>query len=173
MASFFRSPLAVFAAIVVVGLALIAIGMKAYGGTGGAYQGPEPLSRAQFGRAGEHICLTLRGQLIWLNKHKPTNLRTLTGYIARGTADFNALTTEIDRLLPPPSVARSYQRARAKLDMADRAMQSLDHLTQTRQWRHAIILVRSRWWRRIMTQLGGHPTSPKNMRCGRASHNIV
>jgi hypothetical protein len=164
--SFFRKPLGLFAAIVVVGLIVIAAAMSAFGGTsGGSYHAARPLSPAQFNRAGVRICLALRPQVRWLATHKPKNLREVTRYVARGTSLFDRLTTEVSGLVPPPSKAALVRRLGRVLEVADRAVHRLDHLTETRQWRQAVLLVRSKWWKRIGRRLGS-PTKPKDTHCG-------
>jgi hypothetical protein len=174
MASFFRSPLGILVAVLVVGLAVIALGMKAFGGTpgdtfGGLPPPPTPLSRAQFKRAGQRICLSLRPQLRWLANNKPRKLRQLPNYIARDTSIVDRLTAELDRLVPPPSAAASFRHLRRNLGVVDRAMHRLNHLTQTHQWRRGYLLVHSRWWKKMEKRLG--PYRPlKDIRCGQASH---
>jgi hypothetical protein len=173
MGSFLRRPLGIFAAILVVGFALIALGMEVSGGTsGGSPRSAAPLSPAEFQRTGERICLSLRSQLRWLAAHKPTSLRQVTRFIARGTSVFDGLTAKVDRLVPPPAAAASIRRLRTNLGVADRALHHLDHLTETHQWRRAVLLVRSRWWKNIGKRFGP-PTKLKNMDCGQGGRTPV
>jgi hypothetical protein len=163
--SFFRKPLGLFTAIVTVGLILIVAGMSAFGGTSGAaYHAPKPLTPAQFHRAGVRICRFERPQVRWLLTHKPKNLREVTRFVARGTSIVDRVTTEVSGLIPPPSKAALVRRLSRLLGVADHALHRLNHLTETRQWGRAVLLIRSRWWKRIGTRLGP-PTKPKHMDC--------
>ena len=150
----------------VVGLIVIAVGMKASGGTsGGLRYSATPLSPAQFARAGERICVSLRRQLQAVVAKKPKNLRQVTQYVHRLTSIFDRLRTGLYGLIPPPVAAVPFRRLLGKLDTADRALHRLDHLTETRQWRRVVLLVRSRWWKNVGKQLGP-PTKPGEIRCG-------
>jgi hypothetical protein len=176
MGSFLRKPLGLFVAIVVVGFMFIAVGMTAFGGTsstpGGLPPAPTPLSRAQLKRAGVRICLSLRPQLRWLANNKPRKLRQLPKYIARATSIIDRLTTDVDRLVPPPSAPASFRHLRRNVGAEDRAMHRLNHLTQTHQWRRGYLLIHSRSWKKMEKRLG--PYRPlKDIRCGQASHTSV
>lgn len=175
--SFFRRPLGMFVAVLVVGFALLAVGMTAFGGgsggtSGGPYHVAKPLSPAQFRRAGVRICLSLRSQLRWLATHKPSNLREVTRYEARATAIFDRLTREVDAVVPPPSAAAAFRRLRRNLGLADGALHRLNHLTETHQWRRAVFLIRSPWWKNIERRLGP-PLKLRDMHCGQASHTLA
>jgi hypothetical protein len=171
VASFFRKPLGLFSAIVVVGLVLIVAAMSAFGGTSKPPDyAPKPLTPAQFRLAGEHMCVSMRPQLRWLATHKPRKLRQLPKYIARATSMIDQLTTQVDRLVPPPSVAPSFDRMRRNIGAAVQAMHRLNHLTQTHQWRLGYLLVHSRWWKKMEKRLGPYRPA-KDIRCGRARHS--
>jgi hypothetical protein len=177
MGSFFRSPLGLFVATLAVGGILLAAGMTAFGGTSGRTAGsvpppPKPLSPAQFNRAGEHICVSLRSQLVWLAHHKPKNLRQVTSYMSRATSIFDRLTADVDGIVPPPAAAASFRHLRANLGVADRALHRLNHLTETHQWRRVVLLVRSRWWKNIGERFGP-PTKVKDIHCGWMRHPVV
>lgn len=174
MGSFFRKPLGLFTGIVVVGCILIAVGMTAFGGTSGgmSYQSATRLSPAQFGRANERICLSLRQQLKSLVANgKPRSLREVTRYLRRGTSIFDHLRTEYYGLVPPPSAAAPFRRLLHKLDVADRALHRLDHLSETRQWGRFLLLARSRWFKHIFPASAA-PTKLGDM-CRRVSNAIV
>src|ERR1700758_463228 len=113
MGSFFRKPLGVFVTIVAVGFILIAAGMKATAGTSGGRsdRAATPLSPAEFQRANERICLSLRQQLKSLVANgKPRSLKEATRFLQRGTSIFDNLRTEYYGLVPPPSVAAPFRR---------------------------------------------------------------
>lgn len=173
MGSFLRTPLGLFTAIVVVGLVLILAAMSAFGSTSSeVVQPPTPLTKAQFKHAGQGICLSLRRQLRWLAHNKPRNLRQVTSFVARGSSIFDQLTTKVDALIPPASAEASWRRLQRNLGAADRGMHRLNHLTATRQWRRAYLLVHSRWWKSISRRLGP-PVNPRHMSCGFAAHATV
>jgi hypothetical protein len=177
--SFFRNPLGLFVAIVVVGLVLVLAAMSALGGTSsaGSFHAPrpvthEPLTQAQFNRAGEGICLSLRSQLKWLAHNKPRNLRQVMTYIARGTTIFDRLTGQVDRIVPPASAAASFRRLQKNLGVADRVMHRLNHLTQTHQWRQVYLLVHSRGWKTVFKRFG-KPGKLRDMHCLPTGHTTA
>jgi hypothetical protein len=168
MGSFLRSPLGVFVAILVVGFALIAAGMTAFGGTSASpYNAAKPLTLAQFKRVnaqlGRSICLQLKPIV---NK-KPHSLREFTGGLRRITVVFDGLGTRLAVLVPPPSRARSFFRFRNKVDRAIPAMDRANHLAQTSQWRQLVLFVRSKSWKKIFRSFGG---AKGKLRCGHPSH---
>ena len=169
MGSFFRKPLGLFVAIVVVGLVLIAGGMKALGGTSdGAPHPATPLTPAQFKRASLHFCLSVRAEVkAIIARGKPRNLREATADIRDYTRFMDRMTAELNALVPPPAAAASFGRERRKLDAFDGAMHRLDHLAETRQWRRFVFLVRSKWWKGLVKGFGPS-TNPKHMRCSPA-----
>lgn len=170
MGSLLRRPLVLFAAILLVGLAVLAIGMKATGGNPGL-PNAKPLSPRQFRRANQHICLFVRGQLESLvARGKPRNLRQAATYLRRAVSIFDQLRTDYYGLVPPRSDAAAFRRLLRHLDVADRAMHRLNHLSETRQWRSLVLLVRSRWFRNIFGPPQPH-MNPAGM-C-RAPHTIV
>jgi hypothetical protein len=189
MGSFFRNPLGLFTAIVVVGLILIVAGMSAFGGTssgtpggasggpaGGPYHGATPLSPAQFRRAGVRICLSFRSldKAIHANG-KPHSLRETTRFFRIYTPTFDRLTREVDELIPPPSAVRAaatLRRLRSKLDRFDRAMDHLDHFAETGQWRQFVLLARSRSFKDLLKGFG-HPKKLRDIHCGQGNFNIA
>jgi hypothetical protein len=162
--SFFRNPLALFATVLVVGVALIVGGMKAFGGASSApTSAANPLSPGQFARANEHICLSLRQELKSLvASGKPKSLRQAITYIRRGTTIFDHLRTEYYNLIPPPSDRGQFRRLLTRLNVMDVAMHRLDHLAETHQWARFVFLARSRWFKKVFRH-SGPPTKLKNM----------
>jgi hypothetical protein len=164
--SFLRRPLGLFAAILVVGFIVIAVGMKATGGRSGLPQADRPLTPAQFSRAGLHICLSIRAQLKALAAEgKPRNLRQVTRFSRKLRSLIDRVTTELNGLIPPPAAAASFRRMRLNIDVFDGAVHRLDHLAQTHQWRRLVLLVRSPWWKNIEKRFGP-PTKLGHMHCG-------
>lgn len=177
--SFLRKPLGLFAATLVVGFAVMAVGMEAFGGgSGGAAPPPRPpvpLTKAQFKRAGVRICLSLRPQLTWvvgLPKHKPRNLREVTSDSRRLTSIVDRLTTDLNGLVPPRSVAARYQHLLRKFDTLDRALHRFNHLAETHQWRQLALLARSRWWKNL-GKLFGPPRTSGPIRCRRHDFTLA
>jgi hypothetical protein len=153
--SFFRKPLGVFAAALVVGSALLTVGMSAFGGTSGSsYRPPTPLTPAQFRRAGERIGMSVCLQLKPIVNKKPRNLRQVARGMRGITAIFDGLRVKLYRLVPPPSAAASFQRLRRNFDALDGAFRRLDHLAATRQWRRFVLLARSKWFKDIARRFG-------------------
>src|SRR6478752_4534739 len=165
MGSFFRRPLGAFVATLVVGSALLAVGLKAYGGTSGVpYPSAKPLTREQFNRAGVQMCLSLRPQLEWvMHMKKPRNLREVTTDSRWLTSITDRMTTDLHGLIPPPSLAVRYHRVLRKFDTLDHAVRRLNHLAETRQWRRFVLLIRSRWWKNI-GKLFGPPRKVRHIR---------
>jgi hypothetical protein len=154
MRSFFRKPLGLFTAIVAIGLIVIVAAMSAFGGTSSTAAGPPraptPLTRAQFKHAELHMCLDFRSRFGWFVKRKkPTTLREVETWSRRLTSMTDRLTTQVKGLTPPPSAAASYNRFRRGVSTLDRDVDRLNHLAQTHQWRQLLLLVRSRWWKKV------------------------
>ena len=168
MGSFLRRPLGLFAAIVVIGVILIAVGMKALGGTSGASgYSATPLSRQQFARLGEHACLSLRRQLKAVTDKRPGTLTGAARSVRRTASILDRLNMELDGRVPPPSEVAPFRRLLGSIQTADRAMRRLDRLTETGQWQSATLLARSRSWQD--TRKRPRPSAKAaDIRCGRA-----
>jgi hypothetical protein len=168
MGSFLRRPLDLFIAIVVVGLILIAGGMKAFGGFTASSQAPS-LTQAQFVRLGEGVCVSLRQQLKEVRAASPRNLRQAARPVRLVTWMFDGLVTKLGGLRLPPSADRPSRHLVATLEMADHALHRLDRLTETHQAQRATLLVRSGWWRNISERLRSSGKT-KAVQCGRVRH---
>jgi hypothetical protein len=169
MGSILRSPLGMFVAILVVGFAVIAVGMTAFGGTSSSPSyGPKPLTSAQFKREGARLSRSLCLQLKPIVNKKPHSLRGFASGLARITVVFDRFRTGFDRLVPPASHARSFYRFRNKLDGAVYEWDRANHLAATHQWGSFLRLVRSKSWKRMKRQLGG--TTKGKLSCGHARH---
>jgi hypothetical protein len=178
---FLRKPLGPFAATLAVGVIVIAVGMKAYGASGGAASPPPPralpaVTKAKFERAAMHICLSSRSLVEGvIARGKPRSLRAAAAEFHWMTPRFDGLTREVDGLVPPPSAAKaavSLKRLRSKLDPFDRALDHLDHFAETRQWRRFVLLARSRGFEKLVKDFGS-PRKLRNIHCGRASLDIA
>jgi len=168
MGSFFRSPLGVFTAIMVVGLAVIAGGMKAFGGTSTSpYHAPAPLTTAQFKREGAQLGRSLCVQLKPVVNKKPHSLKEFAAGIREVDAAFDRLRAGLARMVPPPSRARHFFRFRNKVDGAVSAMDHANHLAETHQWRSLVLFVRSKSFKKINKQFGGGRKG--KLSCGHAS----
>jgi hypothetical protein len=176
MGSFFRRPLGLFVAIVVVGIILIGVGMTAFGGTSspsaGSYHAPKPLTPAQFRRAGVRVCLSARSlaRAIKVNG-KARNLRDVRKDFRMFTPRFDRLIGEFDGLVPPRSAASSFRRMRRMLDAVNRDWDQLDHFAATGQWRRFVLFARSTF-RKDIRRLGP-PTRLRDIHCGQVSHTTV
>jgi hypothetical protein len=167
MGSFLRTPLGLFAAVVVVGLAVIMLALTEFGGTSGhAAHSPRPLTPAQFRSAGARIGRSACLQLKPIVNKKPRNLGEIASDTRRITAVFDRLTRDIDVLVPPPSAAPVVLRLRRDLGALDGAMHRAAHLAETHQWRRFVLLVRSRWFQDIGKRFG--PVQKGKLRCDRA-----
>jgi hypothetical protein len=172
MGSFFRRPLGACIATLAIGFILIAVGMKATGGTSGSLsRAARPLTRAQFRRAGERIGRSICLQLKPIVNKKPRTLREFTRGIRRIDTIFSRLRAEMYGLVPPPSAATSFQRLRSNLDAFDLVLHRLDHMAQTRQWRRFVLLARSRWFKKIVRRFG--PVKKGGLHCGQPSHTLA
>ena len=174
--SFFRKPLGLSVAIVVVGLIVIAVGMTAFGGTSstsaGSYHAPKPLTPAQFRRAGVRLCLSARSLARAVEANgKVHSLREARGFFRKFTPRFDRLIAEFDGLVPPRSFAAPYRRMLRRLDAVSRDMDQLDHFAETGQWRRFVLFVRSTF-RKDIKRLGP-PTKLRDIHCGQVSHATV
>jgi hypothetical protein len=165
MGSFLRTPLGLFAAVVAIGVVVIAVGMKEFGGTSAGYAAT-PLSSEQFAQLNEHACVSLRRQLKAVDRRQP---RTSTGAarsVHRTAAILAGLNMELDGRIPPASEVAPFRRLLGNIQSTGRAMRQLDRLTESGQWARATVLVRSRSWRE-MRKLRQSVTAA-NIRCGGA-----
>ena len=171
--SLLRKPLGLFAAVVVVGLILIGVGMTAFGGTpSAAERSATPLTPMQFAHANERICLSVRHQLRSLVAGgKPHNLRQVTTYLRRGTAIVDQLRSQYYRLIPPPAAVPSFRRLLGKLDAEDSTLNRLNHMSETRQWRRFVLLTRTPWFKHAF-HTSHRPKKLRDM-CRWASHGIA
>jgi hypothetical protein len=168
MGSFFRKPLGLFAAIVVVGLVLIVAAMTAFGGTSGHPDyAPKPLTPAQFRQASERIGRSICLQLKPIVNKKPHTLREVASTIGRISTVFDRFTRDFDGLVPPPAAARLILRLRRNLGVLDGAVHRAAHLAETHQWRRLVLFVRSPYFKKIGKRFG--PAKKGKLRCGRAS----
>jgi len=180
MGSFFRTPLGLFVATLVVGAVVIAVGMKAYGGGGGAVpptpQVPTAVARARFRHAAIRLCLSARALHRGIvARGKPRNLRQATRMFHWMTPRIDGMTREVDGLVPPPSAvaaAKHLRRLRRKFDRFDRALDHLDHFAETGQWRRFVLLARSPGFKKLGKSFGPH-RKLRNIHCGTASLNIA
>jgi hypothetical protein len=155
MGWFLRRPLGLFAAIVVIGVALIALGMKAFGGTSSApLYSATPLSPAQFSHLGQNACVSLQRQLKAATGRGPGNLTDAARSVRTVASTLDRLNLELDARIPPASEVIPFRRLLGNIRAADRALHSLDRLTGSGQWQRATLLVRSRGWQDIGKQLG-------------------
>jgi hypothetical protein len=176
MGPFFRRPLRLFVAIVVVGCIVIGVGMTAFGGRPATpadfYHPPKPLTPAQFKRAGVRLCLSAHSldRAVKANG-KPRNLRDVKRFFRKFTPRFDRLIAQFDRLVPPRSVAAYYRRMLRRLDPVSRDMDQLEHYAETGQWRRFVLFVRSTF-RKDIKRLGP-PTQQQDDNCGQVSHSVV
>lgn len=178
--SFLRKPLGLFAATLLVGFAVIAVGMEAFGGGSGGVpptsQAPTAVAKARFKHAALQICLSSRSLVKGvIARGKPHSLREATRDFQWMTPRFDGLTREVDGLVVAPSAgkaAAALERLRRKLDPFDRALDHLDHFAETRQWRRFVLLARSPGFKRLGKQFGSH-RELRNIRCSPASLDIA
>jgi len=163
VASFLRNPLGLFAGILVVGLVVIAVGVKAFGGASGTPT-PTSLSSEQFAQLNEHACISLRRELKPVMDRNPGTSKGAARSVHRTASILAGLNLELDGQIPPPAEVARFRHLLAGIQSADRAMQQLDRLTATGQRQRAILLVRSAGWRQIRT---GTSASAAATRCGR------
>lgn len=160
-----RRPLALFAAVVVIGVAVIAVGMRAFGGT--SEYSATPLSSEEFAHLSEHACTSLRQQLRAVVDKKPRTSAEAARSVRRYAAILEGLNLGLDGRIPPPSEVAPFRHLLANIQTAERAMHRLDRLAETGQWRGATLLVRSPSWRHIGKRL--RPSAKvAHIRCGRA-----
>jgi hypothetical protein len=162
---FLRTPLDVFAGLVVIGAIIIAVGMKELGGTSSGYAAT-PLSSQQFAQLNEHACISLRRQLKAVTHRTPRTFTDAARSVRRTAAILAGLNMELDGQIPPPAEVARFRQLLRSIQTADRAMQQLDRLTGSRQWGSATILVRARSWREMRNQR--QSATAEKIRCGRA-----
>ena len=149
----------------VIGVIVIAVGMKELGGTSAGYAAT-PLSYAQFAQLNEHACISLRGQLRAVTDRKPRTFAGAARSVRRTAAILAGLNLELDGKIPPPAEVAPFRRLLRNIQTAGRAVRQLDRLTGSRQWGRAAVLVRARSWRE-MRKLRQSVTAGK-IRCGQA-----
>ena len=167
--SFFRNPFGLFATILVVGFALIGVGMTAFGG-GTPVQPPKTLTLAQYRRSvrrlGQSMCLQI----------KPTvnkgihSLRQLRTGIGRLTVAVDRFRTGFYALVPPRSRSRSYFRLRSHIDGVTHAMRNANHLAATGQWGRLAWFVRSKAFRHPFRYFGPLKDDHHHLSC-RTGHS--
>jgi hypothetical protein len=142
-------PLAVFGVIVVVGLAVIAVGLRltdhpASATPPPAAPSPTPLSHAQFVRAANRVCQReLRDSKAKGLRHpKIKNLRTLTRDFRLAVPLFDTEAAGVRVLIPPRSEAARFRRLVTTLGVAQQNAHGILHALQTRQIRRAFLLSR-------------------------------
>jgi len=163
MGSFLRTPLGLFAAVVVIGVIVIAVGMKEFGGTS-AGAVPTPLSSEQFAQLNEHACLSLRAQLRAVNRRQPRSFAAAARSVHRTQAILAGLNLELDGQIPPAAEVDPFKQLLRNIQTADRAMQQLDRLTESGQRTRATVLVRSRSWQEMRKVR--QSASAAKIRCG-------
>jgi hypothetical protein len=163
---FLRRPLGLFAAIVVAGVVVIAVGLQVSGGTAGvpAYSATS-LSSAQFTRLGERACVSLRRQLRDVTGTRPRSRKAAARSVRAVASTLADLNTELDGRVPPPSQAASFRRLLGGIQTTGRAMNQLEHLIETHQWQRATLLVRSPAWRAVGERLEPSANG-RSKRCG-------
>lgn len=167
---FLRRPLGLFAAIVVIGVVVIAVSMRTFGGTSGASASAysaTPLSSEQFAQLGEHACLSLSRQLRGVIGTKPRTRGEAAGAVRRVASTLAGLNMELDGQIPPAAEVARFRRLLGRIQTAERATHQLGRLTETGQWQRATVLVRSRSWR-IAVKRVTPSTKARNTRCGPA-----
>jgi hypothetical protein len=163
-----RRPLGLFTAIVVIGVAFIALGMKTFGGTAPPpVYSATPLSSAQFAHLNENACVSLRQQLKAATHREPRTLADAARTVRSVASIIERLNMELDGRVPPPAAVAPFRRFLGEIQGAERAMHRLDRLTGTGQWQSATLLVRSRWWHDSVKQLG-HSSKLNHVHCGPA-----
>jgi hypothetical protein len=169
MGWFLRRPLALFAAIVVVGGVVIAVGLKVSGGASGASgYSATPLSSAQFADLNEHACLSLRKQLGDVTDKNPRSRKYAARSVRAVASAVAGLNMELDGRVPPSSEVASFRRFLGRLQMAERAMNQLVRLTESGQWHRATLLVRSSSWPAAIGKHLEQSAKARDTRCGRA-----
>jgi len=169
MGWFLRRPLGLFAAIVVAGVVVIAVGLKVSGGASGASgDSATPLSSAQFADLNEHACLSLRRQLRDVTDKKPRSRKQAARSVRTVASAVAGLNMELDGRVPPSSEVASFRRFLGRLQIAERAMNQLDRLTESGQWQRATLLVRSSSWPAAIGKPLKQSAKAGDTRCGRA-----
>ena len=139
-------PLAIFAGIVVVGVILIAVGLRVTNHPASATPPPlpTPLSHAQFVHAANGICeRALReGKAKGLRHPNITNLRSLTRDFRLAIPLFIKEAAGVSALVPPRSEAARFRHLVAILGEAQRNAHGILHAVETRQIRRAFLLAR-------------------------------
>lgn len=141
-------PLAIFAGVVVVGLALIAGGLRLTGSSAGANPSATPmitpLTRTQFVHAADRVCgQELReAKARGLRHPKITSLRSLTRYFRLAVPLFDAEAAGVRVLIPPRSEAAAFRRLTTNLALSEGNANSILHALQTRQIRRAFLFAK-------------------------------
>jgi hypothetical protein len=141
-------PLAIFSGVVVVGLAVIAAGLRLTSHPASARPTPvtpvPSLTHAQFVRAANRVCRRemRAAKAKGLRHPKITNLRTLTRDYRLAVPLFESEAAGVRVLRPPRRDAPTFGRLVSTLGVALRNAHGILHALQTRQVRQAFALSR-------------------------------
>lgn len=141
-------PLGLFAGTVVVGLAVIFVGLRLTSHSANASPvlatptAPKPLTQAQFDRAGNAICVRYYRVDAPLSKSRPKTLRAVTRNLRIDIAAFDRETISLRALVPPPNDAGMYRRLMRGVGRGGRDIHALLHDFETGQYRLGVLKAR-------------------------------
>jgi hypothetical protein len=132
-------PLAIFGAVVVVGVVLIAAGLRLTDHPASATPpprtaSPTPLSHAQFVRAANAICRrsSRKGKAIF--KKKAKSLTMIARQVRIAVPLFDSEAAALRALAPPSRDAAAWRRLLKHLGQDERQFHAIRHAFETRQW---------------------------------------
>jgi hypothetical protein len=139
-----RKAFAIFAGIVVVGVIVIAVGLRLTNHSASATPVPTPLSHAQLVRTANSDCLQARREF---DKHRISvprrpNLRTLLRFFRIAVPRIDKVAGTLSGLAPPSTDQVSYQRLLNALAAEGRAGGRMLHDLETRQVRSGLLVAR-------------------------------
>jgi hypothetical protein len=137
--------LAIFAAIVVVGLIAIAGGLRATRGATPSVTPPKQRSWAQFVRAANGVCRRTMREAKAREKGLPSpkkNLRAFVRDMRIAIPLFQNETAGVRALIPPLQTGPTVRRLAGTLQMAEHNAHDLLHAAETRQFRRMVSFAR-------------------------------
>lgn len=134
-------PLAIFTVIVVVGLIVIAGGLRATRGATPTVTPPRPLSRAEFVQAANGVCRRTTREAKAREKGLPSpkkNLRAFTRDMRIAVPFFEKETADVRALIPRLRAGPTLRRLASTLEIAQYNAHSLLHAAETHQIRRLL-----------------------------------
>ena len=135
-------PLAIFGAVVVVGLIAIEVGLRATAHTASATPPPTPLTQAQFVQRGNAVCAVYNRSAKAVLTPNPKTFRAATRELQRWMPLVQRDVAGLRALVPPVSDDATYRSLLAVMTQEDAEVHSILHDFETGQYQRGVLLLR-------------------------------